>query len=371
MKKQKQLDKEIGGIVKALIVRSKNNQKEIAQLLKISPASLSQMLSGVAPLPLDKREKICNLLNVSEGDIGVLNKLQHQKTIRQLKDENIYENTLEDHYINREHFNADVAHFVREKRFAVNQNEEYKNQLFETTSKDADERSYLEQSTEQNYMEIEQIDTQIYERTIQAKTRRAREIKFELKQLDLFPNEYNYSQKDMLEKELRYIQRTPLFFSKAKIATDFSMFKAVKLASKAATKKQGNVFIPTTDGIGIDDEYIYFPHAKETDFSIEITDDSMSPWYPEGTFILASTEQMPVTGDRVIVQNEDGKILFKVFIDEGKSVRLMSINRNNGDDIVLSKRSPVKIYPIKQSIRDEQKLDEHMEEADIKYFWEK
>jgi phage repressor protein C with HTH and peptisase S24 domain len=152
---------------------------------------------------------------------------------------------------------------------------------------------------------------------------------------------------------------------------DLSIFKQVPLISYAAAKSNGGHMQATVDSLGDSDEYVSFPAAKDTDKAIQICGDSMSPWYPDGTYVLISTTQMPLTGDRVVVITEEGDILFKVFVDEKENVRLMSINRNNGQDIVISKRSEAKFYPIKMSLRDEQKLDDEMKEAGIKHFWEK
>jgi SOS-response transcriptional repressor LexA len=161
-----------------------------------------------------------------------------------------------------------------------------------------------------------------------------------------------------------------MLISNAEFISDYGNFKAVPLITMAAAKSAG-ALVPTVDGVGLDDDKIFFPNAQDTDVGVKIQGDSMSPWYPDGTLVLVSTTQWPVTGDRVVVQTEDGEILFKVFIDEGDKIRLMSVNRNNGEDMIISKRSEIKVYPIKMSLRDEHKLDDEMKAANVKHFWEK
>jgi len=60
------------------------------------------------------------------------------------------------------------------------------------------------------------------------------------------------------------------------------------------------------------DDVVYFPNAKDTDFAIKITGDSMSPWYPAGNIVLCRSI-FPTHGKRVVVQMTDGTVLFKVF----------------------------------------------------------
>ena len=154
------------------------------------------------------------------------------------------------------------------------------------------------------------------------------------------------------------------------IPTDF---RKVPIITQAAAEAWDSTFMPLSDFISENsDEGIYFPLATERDFVVQIVGNSMSPWYPDGTYVLAS-DTMPITGDRVIVKMASGDIIFKVFIDDGEFVNLLSINRHNGRDLRLNKRSGKvsRIWPIKMSIRDERKMDMEMQQAGIKHFWER
>ncbi len=159
--------------------------------------------------------------------------------------------------------------------------------------------------------------------------------------------------------------------NKEAVPIDTSIFKAVPVVACASALEPGS-YAENSSGLSTyTEEYIYFPYALDSDIAICVKGESMLPWYPDGSFLLVSTKDFPVTGDRVVVELADGEILFKIYIDKGPQFELKSINRNNGEDMIINKRSDEfrKIYPVKQSIRDERKLDEEMIKANIKHFW--
>ena len=119
-----------------------------------------------------------------------------------------------------------------------------------------------------------------------------------------------------------------------------------------------------------------FMHPKPGDFAIVVSGSSMMPWYPPGTHILVGRDEIPKTGDRVAAMlAERTEPVFKVFIDHGDSLELLSINERDGlQPIRLNKMDRTEWYwcwPIKESKRDERALDAAMREFGIHHFWEK
>lgn len=153
--------------------------------------------------------------------------------------------------------------------------------------------------------------------------------------------------------------------------TDCSEFRRVPVVACASALEPGEYAQNSLDHSGTD-EYVAFPNALDSDIAIKVFGESMLPWYPEGTYLLVSTKDMAITGDRVVVELADGEILFKIYIDQGDQFQLRSINRNNGEDMTIDKRSDDfrRIYPVKQSMRDERKLDKEMNKSNVKHFWQ-
>ncbi|UDQ99249.1 XRE family transcriptional regulator [Lentisphaerota bacterium WC36G] len=153
--------------------------------------------------------------------------------------------------------------------------------------------------------------------------------------------------------------------------TNTENFRNVPIVADASALEPGEYAENSID-LQISDEFAAFPNALESDIVVRVKGESMLPWYPDGTLLLVSTKDFPLTGDRVVVELATGEILFKIYIDNGDQFQLKSINRNNGEDITLNKRSDDfrKIYPVKMSLRDERKLDEEMNRAEIKHFWQ-
>ena len=122
-------------------------------------------------------------------------------------------------------------------------------------------------------------------------------------------------------------------------------------------------------------EGVLFDHASPNDFAMVISGNSMMPWYPPGTKVLVSRDRIPKTGDRVIASLADySEPLFKVYIDNGGTFSLLSINRNEGCEPItidkMARDSWYWIWPIKSSIRNEQDIDKAMLAHGIHHFWE-
>jgi phage repressor protein C with HTH and peptisase S24 domain len=165
-----------------------------------------------------------------------------------------------------------------------------------------------------------------------------------------------------------FLKATPIPQSDGKILSDFSDWQAVPLAGGAAAHSNGAVTVPTV-GDAHEAARAYFPRTRPGDIAIRVEGDSMCPWYPPGTVLLVSTTEWPVTGDRVVVVTEEEDVLFKVFLDRGDSIELLSINREAGQDYTVAKRQAPRIYPIRMSLRDEHDLDTQMDAAGIQHFW--
>lgn len=73
-------DKEIGTSVKSLVAKRGVLHKDIAAQLGIKKASLSQMLSGIVPLPYDRCVQILDFLSANECESAPINELYAKKT---------------------------------------------------------------------------------------------------------------------------------------------------------------------------------------------------------------------------------------------------------------------------------------------------
>lgn len=83
----KEENKAIGQAVKKLIIDSGISQTEIATKLNINKSSLSQMLSGVAPLPVERFRKIAEIVKASPSEIERVNLLYLKREALKLVDE--------------------------------------------------------------------------------------------------------------------------------------------------------------------------------------------------------------------------------------------------------------------------------------------
>lgn len=109
-------------------------------------------------------------------------------------------------------------------------------------------------------------------------------------------------------------------------------------------------------------EEAYFDRADPGDFAMVITGDSMLPWYPPGTKVLVGRGRTPKTGDRVIASLTGyAEPLFKVYLDNGGSFTLLSINRKDGSEPInidkMNRDAWNWVWPIRASIRNEEDLD--------------
>lgn len=119
------------------------------------------------------------------------------------------------------------------------------------------------------------------------------------------------------------------------------------------------------------DEYQAFPLARQGDFCLVVSGDSMLPWYPEGTRLLCRSCR-PERGQRVVAVLGSGEVVFKVFVEKDDKFCLFSINED-GQDFVFAKTdygAVRAIYSIIESIRDEQAIDKAMRSSGIHHRWE-
>lgn len=135
---------------------------------------------------------------------------------------------------------------------------------------------------------------------------------------------------------------------------------------------------PTALGLPIigDNETSGFINVQEGDFAVVIAGRSMMPWYPPGTHVLVRRSETPKTGDRVVAMLADSaEPVFKVFIDNGSTFTLLSINEEDGlPPITLNKMDREEwywCYPIVESKRNERMLDAAMHEFGIEHFWQR
>ena len=123
-------------------------------------------------------------------------------------------------------------------------------------------------------------------------------------------------------------------------------------------------------------EVVLFDHASPGDFAMVISGKSMMPWYPPGTKVLVGRDRKPKTGDRVIASIADfSEPLFKVYVDNGGTFSLLSINQDEGCDPItvdkMDRDAWYWVWPIISSYRNEADIDRAMQERGIHHFWEK
>lgn len=86
----KEENKIIGQAVKKMILESGMTQTEIASRLQINKSSLSQMLSGTAPLPVDRFRKIAELIKAPQSEIEKITLLYlRREALKFVKEENL------------------------------------------------------------------------------------------------------------------------------------------------------------------------------------------------------------------------------------------------------------------------------------------
>ncbi len=75
-----------------------------------------------------------------------------------------------------------------------------------------------------------------------------------------------------------------------------------------------------------------------TAYALEITGDSMMPFYREGDTIIVSPAATVRKGDRVVVRTEDGQVMAKIMKKQtAKSIELASFNPEHPDKVLDAK----------------------------------
>ena len=147
------------------------------------------------------------------------------------------------------------------------------------------------------------------------------------------------------------------------------------IISDAAAAECNRCYMPIADYAESNSEgTVGFSEGKPGDFVLRITGNSMLPWYPEGTLVLARPNQLLHNGDRVIAVLNSGEVIFKIFAEQGDCFYLLPINEEDGKEYEFKKNdftSVRAIYTIIQSMRDEQAIDRAMSQAGIKHSWQK
>ena len=117
---------------------------------------------------------------------------------------------------------------------------------------------------------------------------------------------------------------------------------------------------------------VFFPDGQLGDFVIEVSGNSMEPWYPDGTLLLVRGNVKIRRGERVVAIMEDGEVLFKIFADKGDKIALFSID-DKGKDFFFDRSNTYQIkgiYRVIASLRNEAQLDNAMEQAGVHHRWE-
>lgn len=144
--------------------------------------------------------------------------------------------------------------------------------------------------------------------------------------------------------------------------------------SEAAAAECNTAYFPIADWA---EEYaedrVSFSEGRPGDFVIRVAGESMMPWYPPNTLILARPNERLKSGDRVIAVLGDGSVVFKVFAEKGNEFFLFSVNSADGRDFTFRKNDYTGVramYLVIQSMRDERALDVAMSKNGIHHFWQ-
>ena len=155
---------------------------------------------------------------------------------------------------------------------------------------------------------------------------------------------------------------------------DARMLRTFPVISEAAAASCNTSLFPIADWADANaEEHVSFSAGRDGDFVIRISGESMMPWYPPGTLILARPNERLKSGDRVIAVLADGSVVFKVFVDEEDEYHLYSINGDDGRNYDFRKDDYAAIraiYLVIQSMRDERALDYAMAKKGIRHFWQ-
>lgn len=144
--------------------------------------------------------------------------------------------------------------------------------------------------------------------------------------------------------------------------------------SEGAAAECNTAYFPIADWA---EEYaedrVSFSEGRPGDFVIRVAGDSMLPWYPPNTLILARPNERLKNGDRVIAVLGDGSVVFKVFAEKDGNFYLFSVNSADGKDFTFKKNDFTGVramYLVIQSMRDERALDHAMSQNGIHHFWQ-
>lgn len=153
-----------------------------------------------------------------------------------------------------------------------------------------------------------------------------------------------------------------------------SNIRRFPVISEAAAASCNTVYWPIADWA---DEYaedrVSFSEGRDGDFVIRVSGESMMPWYPPNTLILARPNERLKSGDRVIAILGDGSVVFKVFAEKNNAFYLFSVNSEDGKDFSFRKddfTSVRAMYLVIQSMRDERALDRAMSKKGLHHFWQ-
>lgn len=157
---------------------------------------------------------------------------------------------------------------------------------------------------------------------------------------------------------------------------DFNIPKLTKfpVISLAAAAEVNTTYYPLAQYADqYSEETATFTAGQPGDFVIRVAGDSMKPWYPPGTMLLVRPHQHIKNGDRVIAVLGDGEVVFKCFVERKKTIMLVAINGEGGQNFEFQKTDYNAIrdlYKVIQSLRTEEEMDHAMHEKGVKHFWQ-
>lgn len=155
------------------------------------------------------------------------------------------------------------------------------------------------------------------------------------------------------------------------VAQTYQQFPVI---SEAAAASCNTAYFPIADWANeYAEDRVSFSEGRDGDFVIRISGESMLPWYPPNTLILARPNEHLKNGDRVIAVLGDGSVVFKVFAEKNDKFYLFSVNSEDGKDFVFQKNDFTGVramYLVIQSMRDERALDRAMLKKGIHHSWQ-
>lgn len=150
--------------------------------------------------------------------------------------------------------------------------------------------------------------------------------------------------------------------------------KLLPVITDAAAAECNPGMMPLLDCVNqYSEEKVFFTHGREGDFVIRVSGSSMLPWYPPKTLLLVRPYQNIQNGKRVVAVLDNGEIIFKVFVKTpDHQIALMSINPADGQDYFFPENGKGIRYICRviQSIRNEDDVDEAMQELGIRHEWQ-